>query len=90
MITRLDSTSFSWSIYQVLVESQIPLSIGSRDPSLTASVVVVSAAQLRGLLDEVLGAIIAPEHEAASKLTNAKPRTTMERLGAAQQAAAMH
>jgi flagellar biosynthesis GTPase FlhF len=90
MITRLDSASFSWSIYQVLVESQIPLSIGSRDPSLNAGVVVVSAVQLRGLLDKVLSAIIAPGREPAANSSSAKPRSTMERLGAAQQAAAMH
>ena len=90
MITRLDSASFSWSIYQVLVESQIPLSIGSRDPSLNAGVVVVSAVQLRGLLDNVLGAIIAPEKEAVANSSNAEPRSTIERQGALQQAAAMH
>ena len=90
MITRLDSASFSWSIYQVLVESQIPLSIGSRDPSLNAGVVVVSAVQLRGLLDNVLGAIIAPEKEAAANPSSAEPRSTIERQEAFQQAAAMH
>ena len=90
MITRLDSASFSWSIYQVLVESQIPLSIGSRDPSLNAGVVVVSAVQLRGLLDNVLGAIIAPEKEAVANPSSAEPSSTIERQGALQQAAAMH
>ena len=90
MITRLDSASFSWSIYQVLVESQIPLSIGSRDPSLNAGVVVVSAVQLRGLLDNVLGAIIAPDKEAVANPSSAEPSSTIERQGALQQAAAMH
>jgi hypothetical protein len=54
MITRLDSPSFSWSVYQVLSETQIPLSLGSRDSSLEAPIVVVSVTQLRGLLETVL------------------------------------
>ena len=86
MITRLDSASFSWSIYQVLIESQIALSIGSRDPSLEASVVVVSAAQLRGLLEKVLGAIIEP----AQEVTAESSRATMNTLSENQRAAAMH
>lgn len=90
MITRLDSASFSWSIYQVLIESQIALSIGSRDPSLEASVVVVSPAQLRGLLDKVLGSIIGSEREIAVRSPSDKPRTTMERLDAVRRTAAMH
>ena len=86
MITRLDSASFSWSIYQVLIESQIALSIGSRDPSLEASVVVVSPAQLRGLLDKVLGSIIGSAQEATAE----SGRATMNTLSENQQAAAMH
>lgn len=86
MITRLDSKSFSWSIYQVLIESQIPLSIGSRDPSLDASVVVVSAAQLRGLLDAVLGAIIEP----ADQITDESSKAGNNPLDSIQRTASMH
>jgi len=52
--------------------------------------VVVSAVKLRGLLDNVLGAIIAPEKEAAANQSSAEPRSTKERQEAFQQAAAMH
>lgn len=54
MITRLDSLSFSWGLYQVLINSQIPLSIGTNNSRIDAGVVVVGAKQLRGLLDKML------------------------------------
>ena len=54
MITRLDSPSFSWGLYQVLINSQIPLSIGTHHSRMDAGVVVVGAKQLRGLLEKML------------------------------------
>jgi len=48
--------------------------------------VVVSPAQLRGLLDKVLGAIIEP----AQEITTESSRATMNTLSENQRAAAMH
>lgn len=51
IITRLDSSSFNWSLYQVLIESQIPLSLGTRESNWEGPVVLVSAAHLGALLE---------------------------------------
>lgn len=90
MITRLDSASFSWSIYQVLIESQIPLSIGSRDPSLNASVVVVSAEHLRSMLDSALRSFFARKQKATAEHVRANPNKTVRRRSGAQKATAVH
>ena len=51
IITRLDSSSFNWSLYQVLIESQIPLSLGTRESNWDGPVVSVSATHLGALLE---------------------------------------
>lgn len=75
IVTRLDSSSFSWSLYQVLLESQIPLSLGTRESASDGPVVVVTAEQLGALIES--GANL--EHNTAQRINNQAPQPTETR-----------